>query len=88
MHHTSKDRALEILDEINRQKEGDRNIGLYVAILHFALGYEDQGFESLAKAYEDNEAFVRLLKAIEILCPKNVRSDPRYIALLQKMGLA
>jgi tetratricopeptide (TPR) repeat protein len=82
-----KNRAQEILDEMNRQKQGHRNMGLYAAMLHFALGYRDQGFESLVTAYEDNEAFVRLLKASEILLPKNVRSDPRYTALLQRMGL-
>jgi serine/threonine protein kinase/Tfp pilus assembly protein PilF len=45
-----KNKAQEILDEINRQKKGVRNKQFFVATLHFALGDKDQGFESLAKA--------------------------------------
>ena len=78
-------KAQEIRAELSRQKEDSRNTQFLIAMLDFALGDRDRGFASLVRAYEDDAPMVRFLKCG--LFPEDVRSDARYIALLQRMGL-
>ena len=56
-----------------------------MALIHFALGENDKGFERLEKAYEERDSRLRKLKTDPIF--DNVRSDPRFKELLKKMGL-
>jgi eukaryotic-like serine/threonine-protein kinase len=56
-----------------------------LAILYFELGQKEQGFEMLDKAYEEHDHETRQLR-IETAFD-SVRSDPRFIADLKKMGL-
>jgi len=56
-----------------------------MAVIHFALGDNDQGFERLEKAYEERDPQLKKLKTEPIY--DNVSSDPRFIELLKKMGL-
>ncbi len=57
----------------------------YIALIHFALGEKDQGFEWLEKAYEQRSATLAYLK----VNPRYdaVRSDPRFAVLLNRIGL-
>jgi hypothetical protein len=55
------------------------------ALLHFALGNNDEGFKSLDKAYEENDPTLCWLKIHGLL--DSIRSDSRYTALLRKMNL-
>ncbi len=58
-----------------------------VANLYFALGENDSGFEWMDKAVEERDVWLRYLKTIPLYDLLNVRSDPRYLALLKKMNL-
>ncbi|MBV8136340.1 MAG: hypothetical protein JO121_12040 [Deltaproteobacteria bacterium] len=56
----------------------------YFALTYFALGDKDRAFELLDQAYQDRSALMALLNL-----PYNdpMRSDPRYTALVKKVGL-
>jgi serine/threonine-protein kinase len=56
-----------------------------VAALHFVLGDIDSGFLWLEKAYREYDTWVRLLKTDTVFDP--VREDPRFLAILKKLGL-
>jgi len=56
-----------------------------VAILYFVLGEDDLGFQWLDKAYEEYDSRMRLLKIDPVF--DRVRSDPRFEAIMKKMGL-
>ncbi|MCH8874801.1 hypothetical protein IH824_18910 [candidate division KSB1 bacterium] len=56
----------------------------YMAVIYTGLGDKDQAFEGLEKAYEERTEQLIFLKVDpywDIL-----RSDPRFSALLAKMG--
>ena len=55
------------------------------AAVSFALGEHDQGFESLESGYRNRDHFLCYLKISPWF--DGVRSDPRYISLLKKIGL-
>jgi TolB-like protein/Flp pilus assembly protein TadD len=71
---------------IARLQERPYQEDLYCAltVLHFGLGEIDQGFEWLDKAYQAREAWLVTLKVEPMF--ENVRADPRFRALLKKMG--
>ncbi|NIN92121.1 tetratricopeptide repeat protein [bacterium] len=80
-----REEALQLLDDlINRSKE-EYVSPVGMASLYFALGENDQGFKWLDKAYEDldsNLCYIKVSPRFE-----SVRSDPRFKAILKKMGL-
>jgi len=55
------------------------------AILYFALEENDQGFDWLEKAYKQRDPMLTFLRAHPFYDP--VRSDPRFTAMLKKIGL-
>jgi DNA-binding SARP family transcriptional activator len=57
-----------------------------VALIHTALGENDQAFEWLEKAYEAHDGELFNLKVEPALDP--LRQDPRFASLLQRVGLA
>jgi tetratricopeptide (TPR) repeat protein len=80
-----KAEAQKILDDmVERSKEGYVTPSA-LGNLYLELGEYDRGFEWLDKAYEDHDFWVGSLKVNPLY--DGVRSDPRYIALLKKMGL-
>jgi serine/threonine-protein kinase len=79
------DKAREVLaSQLERSKQQYISSFMF-ALLHFALGNNDEGFKSLDKAYEENDPTLCWLKIHPLL--ESVRSDPRYTALLKKMNL-
>jgi tetratricopeptide (TPR) repeat protein len=56
------------------------------AFAHVGLEEYDRAFEYLNRAFEIRDSDIVLLKSSIYMDP--VRSDPRYLALLAKMGLA
>jgi serine/threonine protein kinase/Tfp pilus assembly protein PilF len=56
-----------------------------LARIWFALGEVDRGFEWLDEAYENRDRRLIELKVDPMF--DNVRSEPRFVALLNKMGL-
>jgi serine/threonine-protein kinase len=58
-----------------------------IAHLYFTLGDHDKAYEWLDRAYEEREPWLCYLKVHPLLNIEGVRSDPRYIAMLKKIGL-
>jgi hypothetical protein len=58
---------------------------MVIAELYVALGDKDQAFAWLDKAYEDHDFILVLLKVQPSF--DNLRSDPRFGALLKRIGL-
>ena len=56
-----------------------------MALLHFALGDKDSGFEWLEKGFQEHDGWLTGIKVDYLL--ENVRDDPRFRALLKKMNL-
>ena len=56
-----------------------------LACICFLLGEADQGFEWLARGYEQRDHRMSYLKVHPACDP--VREDPRYLEWLKKMGL-
>ena len=82
----SSDTAMQILDDLLLLSETDYVSPFWLAILHFSLQFEQQGFSYLEKAYEMHD-----LNMVEIRTYPELDkfvSDPRFIDLLKRMGLA
>lgn len=58
---------------------------VFMALIHFRLGEHDRGFEWLDKAFADGDHWLEFIKVFPGF--DGVRTDPRYSALLQKLGL-
>jgi hypothetical protein len=57
----------------------------YMALLCFSLGKNDLGFQWLGKSYEERDGWLMNLEVDFML--DDVRDDPRFSALLKKIGL-
>jgi TolB-like protein/Tfp pilus assembly protein PilF len=76
--------ARQVLEEL-RERSKHTHIGpSRVALIYFALGENDAGFEWLEKAYEERCYGMSRLEVDPGL--DSVRSDPRFKALLKKMN--
>jgi len=78
-------KAQEALDELIKQSKKACVSPSVLALIHFALGKNDQGFEWLEKAYDDHDLSLHGIKVEPAF--DSVRSDPRFGVLLKKMGL-
>jgi TolB-like protein/DNA-binding winged helix-turn-helix (wHTH) protein len=77
--------AHQILSELQVQVEKDA-LGAYeVAFLYGALGNKDEAFRWLDKAYEQRDPGLMYLKVDPTMDP--LRSDPRFRALVRRVGL-
>ncbi len=77
--------ARRLLSDFSSQLEQFSNRAYMLAIMHFALGEYDQGFDWLEGAHQERSPDMRLLKVDPLFdC---VRADPRFTAMLKKMGL-
>ena len=78
-----RDKALEVLDELERLSD-QRYVSPYdVAELHLALDEIDEAFEKLEKGYEDHDSFMIYLDVDPAM--RRARSDPRFEALARRM---
>ncbi|MFQ5866060.1 MAG: protein kinase [bacterium] len=77
--------AQEVLHNLIERLEQTHYFPEVLAALYFTLGKKDQGFEWLEKAYEEGDIGPWRLKIEPIY--DGVRSDPRFKALLKKVGL-
>jgi adenylate cyclase len=81
----NKAAAQDVLNELNHIA-GHRYVDAYlIALIHLGLNEREEAFSYLEKAYEARSSFMPWLK-VE---PKFdlVRSDPRYLDLLRRVGL-
>ena len=77
--------ALQMLNDLMEQSK-DVYIRPYLfACIYAALGEDDLCFKWLNKAYDEHDTYLRWLKGEALF--DNIRSDPRFKALLKKVGL-
>lgn len=80
------DEARRIIDEL-RERTDDEHVSIAAfAVLYAALGEKEQALDWLEKEYEERSGDSLLILKIS---PDwdSLRSEPRFIALLKKMGL-
>jgi TolB-like protein/Tfp pilus assembly protein PilF len=77
--------ALRALDELTAASKQRYVPAFHFAIVYAGLGEADQAFVWLNKAYEERSQFLVDLKFIPILDP--LRSDPRFVDLVRRVGL-
>jgi serine/threonine-protein kinase len=86
-----KKEAQEILEKLLEEKLSQKSERIYVsaydiAAVYIGLGEKDQTFDWLSKALEERSGFLVYIK-----CDRRfdgLQSEPRYAALLRKIGLA
>jgi serine/threonine protein kinase/tetratricopeptide (TPR) repeat protein len=81
-----KDEARKVLHKLRQLSKQKYVSPFYSALIYMGLGQKDQTFEWLERAYEKRDHWLETLKVHPML--DSLRSDPRFIALLKKMGLA
>ncbi len=79
------DEAQKILQEMNELSKQRYVSSYYMAAVYVALTDKDQAFTWLEKAYEERDGWIVCLN----VDPKfdSLHSDPRFTALLEKVGL-
>jgi len=80
-----REEALQILNDSLQRSKSEFISPYYMAVLHFALGEIDEGFEWLEKGYAENDGWMISVKVDFLL--DGIRDDPRYKALLKKMNM-
>ncbi len=80
-----RDEAQQVLDDLINKSKEEWVPPIGMARLYFALGENDQGFKWLDKAYEVIDSGLWNIKVNPVY--DNIRSDPRFKAILKKMGL-
>lgn len=81
----NREEANGILWELEPKLAGEDRLALLSALLFTALDMKDRAFQQLHRAYELREPGLLFLKVAPWLDP--LRSDPRYGALVEKLGL-
>ena len=82
-----RDDALRILRDLKaRLAQGDPNTrAVHLAILCAGLGETDEALGWLAKAYEERDNLLTILRVYPFF--DSLRSDPRFTDLMKKVGL-
>jgi tetratricopeptide (TPR) repeat protein len=81
-----KDKARKILGVLKKQHKRDPHWFFQIAIIYEGLGAKDQALEWLENGSEPEGGNLTLLKVDPIL--DSLRSDPRFVLLLNRIGLA
>ena len=80
-----REEAGAILSQLEPKLAAEVRLALLSALLFTALDMKDRAFQQLYRAYELREPALMFLKVAPWLDP--LRSDPRYGALVEKLGL-
>ena len=78
--------ARTIVDDILRSTDHDLLPSFALAIAHAGFGDADAAFEWLERAYDQRDAFLHSIKATAAF--DGLHADPRWAALLWRMGLS
>lgn len=78
--------AQAVLTELEASAETEYVQPCYFAVIYAALGQPEQAFAWLQKAYEDRNGFLMYANVEPAF--DSLRHDPRFAALLQRLGLA
>ena len=77
--------AKAVIEELQQESSRRFVSPLWPAIIYLGLGDKDRALDGLERAYTSRSVFLGLLKMDRIYDP--LRSDPRFIQLLRKVGL-
>lgn len=77
--------ALRLLDELSRRRQTEYVPAAAFVFAYLGLGNYDQAFVWLDHAYEEQSYALQTLKVLPLFDP--IRSDPRFIDLLHRVGL-
>ncbi len=77
--------AREIISQLQKISESRYVPSVYVALIYIGLGDKDHAFVWLDKAYEERCDYLVYLPTDPMADP--LRSDPRFAALLERLGL-
>jgi TolB-like protein/DNA-binding winged helix-turn-helix (wHTH) protein/tetratricopeptide (TPR) repeat protein len=77
--------ALRLLAELKRRKQKSYVPSAAFVLAYLGLGESDQAFAWLEQAYKEQSNILQLLKVFPFFDP--IRSDPRFIDLLHRVGL-
>lgn len=80
-----KAEARKIVEDLKELSKRRYIAASVIAQLYVALGEKDQAFAWLDKAYDDHDFILVLLKVEPSF--DGLRSDPRFAALLKRIGL-
>ncbi len=78
--------AKALLSQLEAEFPGGQVTPFQIALVWFSLGDADRGFEWMGRAYERHDRYVFLLAKVFEL--NNFRKDPRYLAMLERTGMA
>ena len=80
-----REEALEVLDRLEELSR-ERFVGSYnKAVIHLGLGADDRVFECLERAFVEKESWLAACNTLPLW--DAVRSDPRFIDLMRRVGL-
>lgn len=80
-----RDEAVKQLDELMKLSKRKYISPLSIAIIYTGLGEKDQAFALLQRACDEREPMIVFLKVWPIF--ESLRNDPRFTALLRRIGL-
>lgn len=80
-----RDRAQQILARLRGRSKQRYIPSLSLAVVELALGENDRAFDLLDKAYEERSSWLVSLKIDPWF--DGIRTDPRYMDLVQRVGL-
>jgi Tfp pilus assembly protein PilF len=80
-----KSEAEQVLQELTRRSERRYVSPYFLATVYVGLGRKEQALTSLEKGYAERSMFMTMIKDDPELDP--LRSEPRFLALLRRMGL-
>jgi tetratricopeptide (TPR) repeat protein len=80
-----RDDALGALKDLDAMS-GQRYVSAYhCAVVHAALGDRDTAIDDLERAFDERSSWLVYVNVSPLLKP--LRSEPRFIALLERLGL-
>jgi TolB-like protein/Tfp pilus assembly protein PilF len=80
-----REEARQVLNKLLERQEQDYVRPVVIAYVYFDLKENDRGFDWLNRAFEVRDPELTWLKVLPDYDP--IRSDPRFTAILKKMGL-
>ncbi len=81
----NREEAMKLLQEIKDKEKTEYVSPFLKSLLLFSLELTDEGFKALEKAYEVHDLELTEINTYPLLDP--IKDDPRYLAILKKMGL-
>ncbi|MFX0202213.1 MAG: tetratricopeptide repeat protein, partial [Candidatus Hodarchaeota archaeon] len=81
-------KAMDLLRETEEAVCQSNLYYAWVGLIYVGLGHNDKAFEWFEKAYEEHDPFLVYIPSKKWPKLEDFRKDPRFKALLKKMGVA